>query len=168
MPLVLLIIAIVILIVAVAAWYIAHEPNPTSEFAGTLARDVEPDFTEGLSWPSGVPVTTTTVPALIKHELTFSGEQHGYEFVGHAGETWEISVTARDGSALDPVVSLYQPSGEEIASNDDITSADLNAVLQTTLPQDGAYRLLVESSQGGITTGAYLLSIMPGEPAASP
>jgi hypothetical protein len=152
--------AVILVIVFLAAsWYIANEPDPTSEFAATLAAGGEPDFTEGADWPPDVPIITeTTFPAMIKHELTFSGEQHGYLFTGRAGESWLITVAPRGDSTLDPVVSLYLPDGTEFASNDDRTASDYSAALRVTLPVDGAYRVLVESSQGGVTTGAYLLT----------
>jgi hypothetical protein len=150
--------AVLVILILAASWYIAREPDPTSEFAETLEQGGEPDFTEGAGWPPGVPVITkTTFPARIKHELTFSGEQHGYEFAGRAGDTWLITATPRGDSTLDPVVSVYLPDGSEFASNDDRAAGDLSAGLRITLPVDGAYRVLVESSQGGITTGAYTL-----------
>ncbi|MBN1200672.1 MAG: PPC domain-containing protein [Anaerolineae bacterium] len=118
-----------------------------------------PSPTPNNTWPSDVATTAHTIPAMIKNTITATGEQHGYEFTGKADQTWRITVEPRAGSTLDPIIHLYGPSGEEIASHDDRSASDFTADLLITLPEDGTYRLLVESSAGGITTGAYLLSV---------
>lgn len=114
-----------------------------------------------VTWPAQVQARAHTVPALIKDTLALAGEAHGYRFDGTAGTTWRITVEPRAESALDPLITLYGPSGAEIALADDRPGGDLTAELVLTLPESGAYRLLVQSSQGGITTGDYLLSLWP-------
>lgn len=114
-----------------------------------------------VTWPAQVQPHAHTVPALIKDALTRTGEAHGYRFEGTAGATWRITVEPRAESALDPLITLYAPSGDEIALADDRSAGDLTAEIVLTLPESGPYRLLVQSSQGGITTGDYLLSLWP-------
>jgi hypothetical protein len=114
-----------------------------------------------VTWPAQVQPRAHTVPALIKDTLSRTGEAHGYRFEGAAGTTWRITVEPRAESALDPLITLYGPSGDEIALADDRSAGDLTAEIVLTLPESGPYRLLVQSSQGGITTGDYLLSLWP-------
>ncbi len=117
---------------------------------------------EGGGWPSGLGAIKHTVPAMIPNVLSYYREQHGYEFQGKAGQEWYIEVEPTDGM-LDPAFTLYAPSGDEIASADDRSADDLTAETSLVLPQDGPYRLLVRSSQGGQTAGSYLLILcVPG------
>lgn len=110
------------------------------------------------AWPQDVPLTGHTVPALIKNELTWVGERHGYQFHGAAGQVWRITAEARGESLLDPLIRLFDQAGREVASADDRSIQDFTAELTFVVPQDGAYCALVESSQGGLTTGVYWLS----------
>lgn len=110
------------------------------------------------AWPRDVSITGHTIPALIKNELSWSGERHGYQFHGAAGQVWRITVEARGESTLDPAIRLFDQSGRELATADDRSAQDFTAELTVALPQDGAYCVLVESSQGGATTGLYWLS----------
>jgi hypothetical protein len=152
--------ALIVLAAVMVVRRINRESSPGSEFTPLLMQDVEPDFTRGGGWPPEVEAVFYTLPALIKNELTVIGQQQGYEFQGVAGQMWVITVEPQEGSLIDPVVSLYAPPGVEIASNDDRASGDVTAELVVTLPQNGPYRLLVESSEGGVTTGAYLLTVL--------
>ena len=106
------------------------------------------------AWPEAVAPAAHTVPAMIQNALTQVDEQHGYTFKGTAGRTWHTTVAPQAGSALDPILTLYGPSGALLATADDLT-----ADLTLTLPDTGPYWLLVQSSQGGLTTGAYLLTL---------
>ncbi|MBN1679794.1 MAG: hypothetical protein JW966_05850 [Anaerolineae bacterium] len=154
-------VSVIVLVLFVA---LRDAPDPTGESAGQFAQDIKPDFTEGAGWPPGIAAPEHTLPAMIKNALSAVSEQHGYQFRGRAGQTWRISVSAQPDSTVDPVVSVYGPAGGELANNDDRAADDLDAHLVFTLPTDGAYRLLVESSEGGITTGAYLLSVFIDSP----
>ncbi|NLX08643.1 MAG: hypothetical protein GXY36_03220 [Chloroflexi bacterium] len=154
------ILLLVVVLVMLIRQTIFNESGPSSEFSDSLTAGYEPDFTEGNGWPDGVDAAAHTLPAIIKNELAAPAEQHGYQFEGEEGQAWMITVEASGDSLLDPVVSLYGPAGTELVSNDDRTADDFDAALPFVLPQSGTYRLLVESSQGGITTGSYLLTVM--------
>ncbi|MCZ2097377.1 MAG: hypothetical protein LC121_14170 [Anaerolineae bacterium] len=110
------------------------------------------------AWPQDVAVTGHTVPALIKNELTWPGERHGYQFHGGKGQVWQITVEARGESGLDPLVRLFDARGREVAVADDRSAQDFAAELTFALAETGAYCVLVESSQGGLTSGVYWLS----------
>lgn len=111
------------------------------------------------NWPTQLVPTDHTIPAMIKNALTQPGNQHGYRFQGNAGNVWYITVEPRTDSDLDPILTLYGPSGEIVGSHDDRSADDLTAELTIELREDGSYWLLVESSQSGLTTGAYLLTL---------
>lgn len=118
-----------------------------------------PVFPTNGDWPPDVAVTPHTIPAIIKNELTTRGDQHGYEFEGVAGQVWQITVDPLDTSALDPVITVYGPSGAEVASSDDRSAGDIGSELRLELAESGVYRLLVKSSLGGITTGGYWMEV---------
>jgi len=103
------------------------------------------------AWPPEVEFVSHTVPAMIRNDLPLAGMKQGYRFRGTAGEVWRISVEPELESALDPQITLYAPSGGVLAQQP--------REIVITLPESGAYRLLVESAQGGLTTGRYLLTL---------
>jgi len=144
-----------LLVLAIVLAYDAWIDDPADETARPTS---EPEFIRGGDWPTDVVAVSHTLPAMIKNELRVSGERHGYQFQGKAGQAWIISVEVTEGN-LDPVASLYGEPGVELGRNDDRTAEDFNSELVFTVPQDGTYRLLVESSQGGNTTGSYLLTV---------
>lgn len=126
--------------------------------APSFAPPVVPCGDESSAWPREVAITGHTVPALIKNELAWPGERHGYQFHGGKGQVWRITVEARGESGLDPLVRLFDSSGREVALADDRSAQDFTAELTYALTETGAYCVLVESSQGGLTSGVYWLS----------
>jgi hypothetical protein len=122
----------------------------------TLFPSPDPEVTG--AWPPNVMFIAHTTPAMIRDELPVPGVQCGYQFAGRAGETWLITVEPQD--TLDPHIYLYEPSGGELAYNDDRGAGDLTAEILVILPADGAYRLLVESApKSAGSTGTYLLTL---------
>lgn len=109
-------------------------------------------------WPAGVTFAANTVPAMIRDDIAYTGEQRGYQFVGRAGDVWRITVEPENG--FDPQIRLYEPSGGELAYNDDQAAGSLTAELLVILPSDGTYRLLVEAAaKSNGVTGTYWLSV---------
>lgn len=147
-------------VVVVAFVYFWERPasNEFSMQAPSIAPPVVRCGDDSGAWPRDVPLTGHTIPALIKNEVSWLGERHGYQFYGEAGEEWRITAEARGESMLDPLIRLFDQSGREVAVADDRAPGDFTAELTFVLPQDGAYCVLVESAQGGLTTGAYWLS----------
>lgn len=78
---------------------------------------------------------------------------------GGKGETWVFEVSAqRLGSPLDAILTLYDASGNTVASRDD-ASDTRDALLRVTLPADGAYRLsLIDAHDQGGPTHVYHLT----------
>lgn len=82
-----------------------------------------------------------------------------FSMKGKKGETWVFEVSAhRLGSPLDAILTLYDASGNTVASKDD--GADTrDPVLRVTLPADGAYCLsLIDAHDQGGPTHVYHLT----------
>lgn len=131
------------------------------------AEPPTPAPTVAATWPANLDFVPHTIPARIPNALNSVGAQHGYRFNGAAGDRWIITVTPTAGSGLDPRLDFYAPDGSLLASADDRSPTDLTAALTVDLPQDGMYRLVVESAQGGATAGAYLLTLSERDSAPS-
>ncbi|NDJ74773.1 MAG: hypothetical protein GYB65_00825, partial [Chloroflexi bacterium] len=87
-------------------------------------------------------------------EGTLSGTAQLYTFSGAADEMVTIELAADD---FDPYLTLYGPSGAELAYDDD-SAGDLNARIQFfTLPESGEYILQVQGY--GEPTGNFTLSV---------
>lgn len=157
-PLIRLAAAALILTLFVYLWQRPESENTFSAQAPSVAPPVVRCGDASGEWPQDVPLTGHTIPALIKNNLSWPGERHGYQFHGNAGDTWRITAEARGSSTLDPLIRLFDRSGREIGSADDRTAQDYTAELTIVLPSSGAYCVLVESAQGGMTTGPYWLS----------
>jgi hypothetical protein len=88
--------------------------------------------------------------------IATQGEQHAYTFTGAQGDFALIELNAVNG-LLDPVLSLYGPDGNVLATNDDIAvPTNLNARLALSLPYDGTYTIVVS---GKATQGQYQVSL---------
>lgn len=129
-----------------------------SAIAPGIAPTVQPSPIVSAAWPAGVEFVPNTVPAMIKNTLAAAGQRHGYRFDGRAGDVWLITVEPQDN--LDPLVTLYAPSGAVLGTSDDRSDTDLTSEIQVTLPETGPYRVLVESAAGGLTVGAYVLALL--------
>ncbi len=153
-------------VVAAAAYRFLWDKNEgdsnNTEQQAALATSTPTILPQG-DWPLDVPAIENTTPAMIKNTLVAPNEKQGYLFQGEAGQTWTITVESiADDSGLytlDPKMTLYDPAGQELGSADDISTDNFDAELQIVLPATGSYRLLVESSADGTTTGRYLLSL---------
>jgi hypothetical protein len=161
-------IPLLLLLLPVAIWLVARADEksgsaspPTATGPAAQTSPTPPSSTgTGISaWPPDVAFASNTVPAMIRDELTLAGERRGYLFQGTAGETWHILVEPEDVGAFDPLITLYAPSGDILAVSDNEDTGQLTAEIRVTLPESGPYRLLVESAQGGLTTGTYLLTL---------
>ncbi len=110
-------------------------------------------------WPPDMVFAEHTIPAMIRNELFLAGAMHGYVFTGVSGELWRIEVEPSDGSALDPLLRVYDPNGHELVNNDNRTTGDSSTEVVVILPQDGAYRVVIQAAGEGLTTGEYWLMV---------
>ncbi len=87
-----------------------------------------------------------------------------YRLRGEAGQRWEFTAEAADGSDLDPELQLFAGStttGEAVASDDD-GGGGLNSRLRFTVPETGDYVLRVHGV--GTASGDYSLTAAAGRP----
>lgn len=81
--------------------------------------------------------------------------QQEYTFSGRAGQAVTISLTSPD---FDTLVVLVDPSGSELATNDDYARS-LNSTIVITLPSSGTYKVLARSFSG--QGGNYTVTVKP-------
>lgn len=113
-------------------------------------------------------------PAAAQQALNLSGRTQGelrqgdstlpsgelvddYTFTGRAGQRVVIRMTS---SALDPYLIISGPSGFQ-RDNDDVAQGSKDAVIDVTLPANGAYRVRATTFQAG-ESGAYTLTVSDG------
>jgi hypothetical protein len=111
----------------------------------------------------------TSVPAVSETPITVGGTLSGsrvadvdnlFTFEGAAGDVVTITMTSED---FDSLIRLLDPSGEEIASDDD-SAGNLNARLADfELPADGIYTI-VASSFGGFSSGDFEVTLESAAP----
>ncbi len=93
------------------------------------------------------------LPSVLNGRIERPGDVDHWTFDGKKGETWQFDLRAsRLGSALDGVLTLLDEKGQQIATADDLSNGQTDAVLTTTLPADGKFTLKVEDrfrSRGG-------------------
>ncbi len=89
---------------------------------------------------------------------TASAPTDAWTFVGFQGESLRLRADASGGSELDPILSLYQPDGSLLTSNDDGDSG-FDSRIDVTLPVDGTY--CVEVSGFGGSSGDYWITADP-------
>ena len=103
-----------------------------------------------------------------------NGEAHIWEYTGTAGEAISVFAAADlpanhfsiaqqlSFGLLDIRVTIYSPSGDLMAENDDMEAGALSDALieSISLPEDGTYLVQV-SSYGGQTGGGYRLEVGP-------
>ncbi len=93
---------------------------------------------------------------------TLTGSSDTYVFEGRAGQRVRISLSSR---RFDAVLRMTGPEGFETQNDDAPGSETFDSLIETTLPTDGTYRLIVSAfnNQGA---GAYRLATMdPANPA---
>ena len=84
-----------------------------------------------------------------------------YEFDGTAGATVRIRMDALGdpATAVDPILSLRDASGQIAFNDDDGDEPGFNSFIEATLPADGTYT--IEASSFGGSTGDFILSLDP-------
>ena len=80
-----------------------------------------------------------------------------FNFQGQAGQRVTIDMRS---TAIDPYLILLAPSGAQ-EDNDDASSTDRNARIETTLTETGNYRIGATSYQPG-ESGAYVVTLQQG------
>lgn len=84
----------------------------------------------------------TNLPIALNGIIDHDGDVDWYNFTATKGQTIEVNVYARRlRSPLDSVLSIHDPNGNSLASNDDSAGAD--SYLRFTPPNDGRFFLRV-------------------------
>lgn len=90
-------------------------------------------------------------------QLTSGEFIDSFNFQGTAGQRVVIDMRS---TAMDPYLILLAPSGAQ-EDNDDVSSSDRNARIETTLSETGNYRIGATSYQPG-ESGAYVVTLQQG------
>jgi hypothetical protein len=100
------------------------------------------------------------VPQTITGVIGDAGDVDVFGFSGKAGQKISAEVfSARYGSLLDSLLTLYDKQGNVIATNDDSESG-ADSLLQVKLPFDGDYLLaLTDANSLGSAVHSYLLRL---------
>jgi hypothetical protein len=118
--------------------------------------------------PSGKPARAhrLTMPGSVTGTIEGIFDKDHYLVDGKQGDVWALSLeAARLGSPLDVVLSILDPTGKELAHNDDLPETT-DAGLQFTVPADGTYQIGVTdvSGKGGNRGATYRLVITRAVP----
>lgn len=98
---------------------------------------------------------------LIQGRLDAPQESERFTIVGQAGDIITIGMTAAPESDVEPLLTLYGPAGEALATADHSFNTEDAYLIGLTLPVTGAYIIFVEDYSGE-QTGAYFLSYAQG------
>ncbi|MCD4685393.1 MAG: hypothetical protein K8S97_05615 [Anaerolineae bacterium] len=120
-------------------------------FAALLTGLVPAQAAPPLQGPQRI---TYDVP--VTGQITFDAPEEEWIFDGSAGDVVLIDMWSNEGSSLDTYVTLLDPSGMIIESNDDGGEGLNSRIGPLPLPADGAYTILASNYSG---TGSYTLDV---------
>lgn len=109
---------------------------------------------------------TLSLPAVVSGVLEQKNGEDRYRISGRVGDVWAIAVSGeKTGSQVDPVVTLFDASGKELARGDD-SPGSTDAQLEFSPPAVGEYEIVVSDLSGssGSPAATYKLSIQRSEP----
>ena len=130
------------------------QPKQAGLFVMTIALGASCLITPSAQAQSG----NQTPAAILQQQGSLQPSQDEYSFTGKKGQAVTIALTS---DAFDTFLTLLDPDGEEIASNDDY-GRSLNSAIVITLPQDGTYKVLTKSYSG--QGGDYSITVRPATP----
>lgn len=124
-------------------------------------------FNEALRDVGDVRDRADTAEALIYGRPSFGNVDNAnpftvYTFQARAGDRVRISMRTTRGT-LDPALYLLDPSGLQLAFNDDAAPNDINAQIDAVIPADGRY-IIVATRFGALTggtTGSFEIAVAP-------
>ncbi|MEP7292271.1 MAG: hypothetical protein ABI835_10825 [Chloroflexota bacterium] len=161
----------------------APTPTPSATFTLTPTLTPSPTFTQSPTFtssptftptPTYTPVYTAlgTLTGQLEVGVSVEGaflsqfERHIYLFTGAEGQQVTLTMAATSSgsaSTVDPVLTLYDPAGQPLAT-DDNSGGDHSALLRDVrLPASGEY--VVQALGGG--TGGYRISLQTNAPTPS-
>jgi len=136
---------------------IAPTAVPFRAFPHAGVMEVEPNNNKGEA-------TVGAVPGAFDGIIGEPEDYDWYSFEGKAGQKFDVRVWARAmGSPLDSVLLVQNPSGSDLASNDDQGGPD--SAMRITLAEDGVHMLRVHDHlRSGGETFAYRVEVAPITP----
>ena len=153
---------------AAGRYYVAAQAYGSATGSYTLTATEFGGFADDFANHAGTE-GQATIGGLITGRIDFPDDEDWLAIDLQAGQTYVIDMegapTGR-GSLSDPLLSLLDSSGRELARNDDGGSG-FNARLTFTPPSSGRY--FINAQSFGAATGTYVLMVTPaGGPAAAP
>jgi len=142
--------------------------NPVPLLLDTLPEQFEVE-------PNGAKTNAMAVvlPIIINGHIDKSGDWDVFRFEGKSGQKVVLEVFARRlDSPVDSVLRLFDPSGKQVASNDDqedkssgLNTHHADSYLSVTLMSDGCYTVyLGDTQRGGGPAYAYRLRLSAPRP----
>lgn len=118
-----------------------------------LVSETEPN--EAFKKPGSIAIGQTVVGNIHQQR-----DVDVFKFAGTAGQTIVAeTIAARRGSAVDPILTLYDAAGQLLAQTDD-QAENRDAVLKHKLPATGRYFLvLIDAHDRGSNAHPYLLTL---------
>lgn len=95
---------------------------------------------------------------VVRQETNVAGEVDIYSFTPLWSGSYRFTGDAVRGSKMDPVIAVYDPTGERIAFNDDASSRTTNSLASATLAAGVTYQFAV-SSFDTTSVGKYSVSV---------
>src|SRR5690242_1781266 len=106
-----------------------------------------PEVAEKEANDSAAQAQPITIPVAISGTLK-GPDQDFFSFTAKARERLLLEVEARRiGSAIDPVLEVFDSTGRRIAENDDAPGLGVDARLELTFPRTGKYYVVVHDSK---------------------
>ncbi len=137
-------------------------PSPVPFRVSDLPETIEAE-------PNNAPdhATAGTAPGAFDGVLAEPGDEDWYSFDGAKGQVYDVRVYAREmGSPLDSVLVVNNPSGSQLAANDD--GVGMDSLARIALAEDGKHTLRIRDQLGGGgPTYAYRVEITPVKPVLS-
>ena len=107
------------------------------------------------------------VPGIINGRIEKPGDRDCFAIAVAGGQTYEFDLRAgRLGSPLDPVITLFDAAGKELARSDDMSAGNTDSQCRATATADGTWIVRIEDrlpSRGGAAF-AYRLRIDLAKP----
>lgn len=129
------------------------------EFPELQEEETKPNSNDSIEAAQSLPASAVTVTGTLR-----GAERDFYRIPGKAGERRVIEVEGRRiGSAIDPILRVFDQSGRQLARSEDAPMLGLDARVDLKLPKDGFYYIEVHdarfSTQGAnfyrLKTGLY-------------
>lgn len=143
-------------------------PSRTPTFTHTPTDTLTPSLTPTdtrtptLTWtpspvyaPLGALVGSLTSDQAVDGSFLSAFDRQVYQFAGATGQYASLLMTAPAGSPVDPRITLYDPAGAALATDDDSGGGQDALILSVHLPVGGIYFVQVTGGE----SGAYLIKL---------